>query len=1013
MWAGIGTAVGAPTWRVWRAADGLAESMTRAVTVSPRGTVWARHGEVDAISLLDGYEVRRVPSPGGPGQRIHQSRAGLIWTTDDAGLLQFAAGQWREHPIEPFRLEVEANRIRPLRQPPILPTSQDRVLVLLPGELLEYRGMSRGVSIVLRADQTSLGRFLDLVGAPDGGGWISGQAGLLRLTGPLRQIDADTSRTEHPIPEGMNLRDLRNPVVERDGSIACVGEDSISNRRVAVHFDGTRWSHREIPGENPRFAWHAPESDNWHGMTFARLVRLAADGSVQPVPGFQAGQYFDLAMEPDGAFWIASSEGLARCAPAAWRTVPAGGEGEIPAAIADPHGALWFASRDGLLSRGSDDDWRTHPWPAGLEPEFQAGDRLHRLSDGRLVIPAAGRIWTFRPDTGEFRQVHPPQDRGLRQIAFQRVNGELCVVLDRTADGATAGLELFDGDAFRPWVETTLPADLARDLFFLAESSAGDIWLGGSKGVARWRDGAWQRFGPADGHMDEGAICWLERPNGRIWCGGLDKISEFDGKRWSVIRGGLDRVRMMLPASDGSVWIATGNGLHRHFEGGWNSVAMEDGLPADLVHVVAEDARHRIWAGTSRGLAMHVPRSDIDPPVTLTIDAEEVADPESDSTMRFTFQGRDKWRFTPDDRLVYAHRLDEGEWSSFNENRSVVLRSLPSGRHRIEVRAMDRNWNLQMEPTVAEFAVVLPWFRDPRLVAAAAVTLLAVVALIWLAINRHFSLRRSYATVERQIAVAKADLERATEALVQSQKMTALGTLTAGIAHDFNNILSIIRGSAQIVAANLDNRDKVIARLNRIQAGVDQASSVIQAMLGFSRAGEHQPAPCDANAIIRETVRLLGDRFQRGLSIQCELARHLPPVRAVRDLVQQVLLNLILNAADAMNGQGNIRIISRRHRPDTSLEWSLAPTAAPGHLEILIRDDGCGIPPGIRARLFEPFFSTKPFSSRHGTGLGLYMVYEFAREMGLGLRVESTEGRGSTFTVVLPVEWEKPPERAA
>jgi signal transduction histidine kinase len=252
--------------------------------------------------------------------------------------------------------------------------------------------------------------------------------------------------------------------------------------------------------------------------------------------------------------------------------------------------------------------------------------------------------------------------------------------------------------------------------------------------------------------------------------------------------------------------------------------------------------------------------------------------------------------------------------------------------------------------------------------------------------------------------VAKAELERATEALVQSQKMTALGTLTAGIAHDFNNILSIIRGSAQIVAANLDDRPKVMARLGRIEAGVEQASSVIQAMLGFSRAGERQPTPCDANAIIDETVRLLGDRFQRELTLRREQAPNLPPVVVARDLVQQILLNLILNAADAMNNRGEIRLVSRRHRADRSVEWSLAPARSPGYVEILIQDHGCGIPAAIRARIFEPFFSTKPFSSRHGTGLGLYMVYEFAREMGLGLRVESQENRGSTFIVALPLQ---------
>ncbi|MCB1127815.1 MAG: hypothetical protein KDM81_15080, partial [Verrucomicrobiae bacterium] len=199
-WAATPTAQGAGTWRVWRAGDGLAESMTRSVTVSPRGNVWVRHGEVDAISLLDGYEVRRLPSPGGAGQRVYQSRAGLIWTTDSAGLLQYAANQWRPHPIEPFQREVASSPLQALRQPPILPTSQDRVLVLLPDELLEYRGMSRSVTVVLRADETALGRFLDVTATPDAGCWISCESGLMRLAGPLRQLDPGMPRLEHLLP---------------------------------------------------------------------------------------------------------------------------------------------------------------------------------------------------------------------------------------------------------------------------------------------------------------------------------------------------------------------------------------------------------------------------------------------------------------------------------------------------------------------------------------------------------------------------------------------------------------------------------------------------------------------------------------------------------------------------------------------------------------------------------------------------------------------------------------------
>jgi signal transduction histidine kinase len=128
----------------------------------------------------------------------------------------------------------------------------------------------------------------------------------------------------------------------------------------------------------------------------------------------------------------------------------------------------------------------------------------------------------------------------------------------------------------------------------------------------------------------------------------------------------------------------------------------------------------------------------------------------------------------------------------------------------------------------------------------------------------------------------------------------------------------------------------------------------------------------------------------------------LPPVRVLPDLVRQTLVNLILNAADALGGRGVIEL----RAAETAIlppDLVLAPARAPGFVGVSIKDFGPGIAPEVLPRIFEPFFTTKAFSTRRGTGLGLTMVYEIARETGLGLRVESVPGHGSTFTLFLPV----------
>lgn len=988
-------------WRVWSAENGLAESTVRAVTVSPRGAVWARHGEVDAISLLEGFVVQRIPSPGGPSRRVYQSRAGMVWTTDNAGLLQLVEDQWRKHPLEPFRRAMESFSLRNIRQPPVLPTRQDRVLVLLPDRLLEYRATQRAAETLLTSAETGLGSFLDMAADAGDGCWIGCEGGLLHLPDPSHRGTArPPAFRRHPIPTELPLQNLRSLLVRETG-VTCTAEHLQRQQRVGVDFEEGRWRVLVFGNENPRFVWPSTRPDTWYGVTYVRFLRRLPEGRVQEVSEFRAGQYFDVALEPDGAFWMASSEGLVRCAPANWQPAWHGPtREEIYSSVESPDGRLWFAAQSGLWELDRE-RWQQHGWPAGWEPGFGAGRRLHALSRGGLLVPGGDGWWRFDPAGEQWSPARHPSGAAIRAVLHQGADGRVAVLVEREQKAGAGRLEWFDGERFEPWPEAPPQIQLGAETLFLARASNGDYWLGGSGSVARWREGRWQRFGRTDGYVDEGAICWLERPGGRIWCSGLDKILEWNGKRWRVLQEGLDRVRQLVPARDGSVWVASGSGVHRFWEEEWSSVGPAEGLLSRIAHTVLVDRRDRVWVGTARGLMRYHPRADIAPPRILQLRSEEEPGHEESPEMRFLAFGRDRWRFTPDERLLYSHRLDEGAWSPFVSSPLIVLPRPASGRHQLEVRAMDRNWNVQIHPSRLEFMVLLPWYRDLRVVVAAMVATLAILALIGLAVNRHLALRRSYREAERRVEEATAELRRATEALVQSQKMTALGTLAAGIAHDFNNILSIIKGSAQLIAANLGDPEKIRARVERIEHAVDQAGSVIRAMLGFSRARQHTPGPLELASVIEETRRLLGERFQRDFQVQVDLEPGLPQVRGVPDLLQQMLLNLILNAADAMPGGGEIRIAARRWVPRREVVWSLEP-AEPPAVALLITDTGGGIPPEIKTRVFEPFFSTKPFSSRHGTGLGLYMCYEFARQMGLGLIVDSEVGKGSTFTIVLP-----------
>jgi signal transduction histidine kinase len=449
--------------------------------------------------------------------------------------------------------------------------------------------------------------------------------------------------------------------------------------------------------------------------------------------------------------------------------------------------------------------------------------------------------------------------------------------------------------------------------------------------------------------------------------------------------------------------VASADGVSRFSQGNWVQNGTAEGLNTNAVEMLFEDSHGVLWAGAKQCWQTFHPEADADPPRTLIVpSAGTKQNTPEDGAITLNFRGADKWQITPPPRLLFSHRLDEGEWSAFDSETNVTLSDLPFGKHYFQVRAMDRAGNVEPEPAHWEFAVVLPWYEESRLVLIAALGAGAALFFAGLAYKRHRQLQRSYVQVEQQVAERTRELEMASRELLQSQKMRALGTLAAGIAHDFNNILSIIKGSAQIIEDNPGNAEKIRTRTSRIKTVVDQGSAVVQAMLGFSRSGDDLLEPCPLNSLVENTIKLLGDRFLREVEIQFDSAPALPPARVSSSLVQQILLNFIFNAAESMEGRKRIVIATALAVP-----WSagtvLPPGPAEGYVSVSVRDSGSGIEPENLPRVFEPFFTTKALSTRRGTGLGLSIAYELAKKMEAGLAVESAPGKGSVFSLILPV----------
>ena len=990
-------------WRVFQGADGLRDSFTTAVTLSPRGHVWVRHGEDEEISWLDGYAAGMLPSPGPGAYHVYESRSGQLWTVYREGLQEFKEGAWWGHPVSEIRAETRTLPLLKVKQVSLLPLERGRVLFLLPDRLMEFKASDNRAMPLRLADQTGLGRFLDLIPARDDGAWIAGARGLAKLPAPIRKLQTNTVWTEFLLPGDLMVQNLQRPIADDQGGVTAVAESLALEKRVIVHFDGQHWQSFAVAGENVRQAWLGAEGEFW-ALTVNTLFRFSpADHEAKDKEPVLAGQFRDVAVEAEGVFWIASTEGLLRYAPLIWRKPPQAPQvtTAVHAVREDTQGRLWFASDDMLIVH-QNDAWTSYRLSLPGDSGMPATEDLYCLPSGKVVLSMNDALLLFNPEVQSSQSVRHP--RGLStKLVGQRPDGLVYVrTLDPTSPDNVPEVESFDGKGFEPAFELPRPNLLGPDLFFVHQAQSGEIWVGGSSGLVRYRDRHWQTFGPAEGYSGEGATAILEVGGGRIWCGTRNRISEFDGKKWSQIRTGFDRVRAMVKSQDGSIWVASSSGLFRYWNGSWVANGVEEGQPSSAVYAFHEDSRGRRWVGTPRGLLRHYPEADRDPPRTRIETTDNRLVPTSAGRTAIGFGGQDKWNMTAPERLLFSHRLDSDQWSAFGQAATATFTNLSAGPHHFAVQAMDRNWNVDPNPATLEFILVLPWFKDPRLIAISLLGLAVTLGLAALALNRHLRLVRSYAEVERQVAERTRELELANQELLHSQKMRALGTLAAGIAHDFNSILSIIKGSAQIIEANLDDQDKIRTRLQRIRTMVDQGSVVVRALLGFSRGTDSRRSTCDLRTVIEETARQVGDRFTADVTLRVETEPALPPIPGAKELVQQMLLNLLLNAADAMEGcQGHV-LVRTGWLERLPARLVLQPVAAARYACVQVADEGCGIAPDVMPRIFEPFYTTKALSTRRGAGLGLSMVYEFAKEMGYGLAVESVVGRGSTFTVLVP-----------
>ena len=264
------------------------------------------------------------------------------------------------------------------------------------------------------------------------------------------------------------------------------------------------------------------------------------------------------------------------------------------------------------------------------------------------------------------------------------------------------------------------------------------------------------------------------------------------------------------------------------------------------------------------------------------------------------------------------------------------------------------------------------------------------------------------ATLEQRVEQRTAELmkevaarEKAQEQLRQAQKMETIGQLTGGVAHDFNNLLMAVMGNLDLLRKRVPEDPRLHRLIDGALQGAERGASLTQRLLAFARQQDLRAVPVDLGALIRG----MGDLLERSLgprvTLRLNIPSDLPPAQIDANQLELAILNLAINARDAMQDGGSIDINVTLHKASGDA------TLKPGdYMKVSVIDNGAGMSPDTLKKAIEPFFSTKPLGK--GTGLGLSMVHGLTVQLGGALQLSSTVGKGTTATLVLPIATKAP-----
>ena len=600
---------------------------------------------------------------------------------------------------------------------------------------------------------------------------------------------------------------------------------------------------------------------------------------------------------------------------------------------------VWVGTKTHGVYQLVDDKWQHLALPT---KSFSETASLMEDSKKRLWIVTRRRL--FRVEDGEV---------SLCQPADRPFSADLCHIVEAPngdfAIGTTEGIFVVDDnmqEVTRHQEYTGLISNVPRAITY---GDDGTLWVATFAGLQSIRGNSMKRYDTVDGMLDDAPDWFVSIWDDEVWCGsnaGINRIS---------LKGDAEVVQHLL-GDDGH---------------GWNKILG-----------VAPDG-DSMWLGGDEGIwryrrGKNPPRLQIaDVFTTESLGPQEQVSVTTDvKSMRLRFHATSlKNRHG---RMIYQYKLNDTEEWTRTLDREIKLPLPSSGKYQLALRAIDRDL-LTSDTKRISINVQPPYGRIAKNLAL----ILAVGASLILGILYFARTQQEKSALEQNVKEQNAQLSDLERQLQHAQKMKALGTLASGVAHDFNNSLLAINGNAELALLS-DTSEEKDQLISEVLAVTDQAAGLTHSMLMFGGNTASEKRNVDIRLPVFAAEKMLRRTLPASIEFQCDVADEPIYCEADASQIQQVVVNLSLNAKDAMPGGGRLSVTLKQHGEDARLT---------------VRDNGHGMSDETRERIFEPFYTEK--SRTKGTGLGLSVVHAIVNDHGGEIRVDSTLNKGTEFQIRL------------